>query len=671
MPTIKISQLTEKPTMAGTEEVLINDSGVSKKFSTQRFLDVKTETETARDAALTAQTAAETAETNAETAETNASGSATAAATSETNAATSETNAANSATTAGTHATNAGTSETNAATSATNASDSETNASTSETNAASSATSASGSATTATTQAGNASTSATNAATSESNANGSATAAAGSASTATTQATNAASSASAASTSASNASTSATSASGSATAAAASAAAAASTYDSFDDRYLGVKASDPTTDNDGDALVQGMLYFDSVNSLMKVYDGSGWITTSSATLATLDVYKFTATASQTVFTGTDDDSNTLAIKPTAEMVTLNGIVLESGTDYTVTTSTLTLTAGAALDDEVNVYAFGNFELADHYNKAASDARYEPIDSAYTKSEADARYLQSIASNSIGADELNVSGNGTAGQYLGSDGDGTMTWTSISSDPTMGGDLSGTASNAQIVANAVGTTEIANSAVTDAKIAGMSSSKLSGALPAIDGSALTGVQPFPSGTKMVFAQASAPTGWTQDTANNDKALRVVSGSGGGTGGTHGLSSPPSTSHTHTGPSHTHSTPSHSHSHTLSAGAHTLSTTQMPSHSHSSYYWSGTSWNTTGCAKPQSTQSYSSANCGVGTSSTGGGSSHSHSLSGSITSGGSGTSGSGGTGATSSAGPTAFAPQYVDVIVCSKD
>ena len=98
----------------------------------------------------------------------------------------------------------------------------------------------------------------------------------------------------------------------------------------------------------------------------------------------------------------------------------------------------------------------------------------------------------IAADAVGASELNVLGNGTAGQYLGSDGDGTMTWTTLSSDPTMGGDLSGTASNAQIVANAVGTTEIANSAVTDAKISGMSSSKLIGALPAIDGSALTGM-----------------------------------------------------------------------------------------------------------------------------------------------------------------------------------
>jgi hypothetical protein len=180
----------------------------------------------------------------------------------------------------------------------------------------------------------------------------------------------------------------------------------------------------------------------------------------------------------------------------------------------------------------------------------------------------------------------------------------------------------------------------------------------------DGSGLSGLSPFPSGTKVVFAQASAPTGWTQDTSNNDKALRVVSGSGGGTGGTHGLSSPPSTAHTHTGPSHTHSTPSHAHTHTLSAGAHTLSTAEMPSHNHSY---------TTGAAGYSGSYAITTDRTGNSgsTSSTGGSGSHSHSLAGSITSGGSGTSGSEGTGSTSSSGPTAFAPQYIDVIVCSKD
>lgn len=43
--------------------------------------------------------------------------------------------------------------------------------------------------------------------------------------------------------------------------------------------------------------------------------------------------------------------------------------------------------------------------------------------------------------------------------------------------------------------------------------------------------------FPSTTAMLFAQATAPTGWTKSTTHNDKALRVVSGtSGGSSGGT---------------------------------------------------------------------------------------------------------------------------------------
>ena len=68
----------------------------------------------------------------------------------------------------------------------------------------------------------------------------------------------------------------ATAAAGSATAAAGSATDAANTYDDFDDRYLGDKASDPTTDNDGDPLITGALYFNTTSDLMRVYDGAAW-----------------------------------------------------------------------------------------------------------------------------------------------------------------------------------------------------------------------------------------------------------------------------------------------------------------------------------------------------------------------------------------------------------
>jgi len=213
---------------------------------------------------------------SATTSATNAASSATAASTSATAASTSATSAGTSATTATTKASEAATSATNAASSATSASGSASTAttkaseaSTSATNAASSATSATSSASTATTKASEASTSATNAASSASTASGHAT-------TATTKATEAATSATTATTQATTATTKATESASSATAAAASAAAAAASADNFDDTYLGAKASDPTVDNDGDALNAGDLYFNTTSNVLKYYDGSAW-----------------------------------------------------------------------------------------------------------------------------------------------------------------------------------------------------------------------------------------------------------------------------------------------------------------------------------------------------------------------------------------------------------
>jgi hypothetical protein len=86
---------------------------------------------------------------------------------------------------------------------------------------------------------------------------------------ATTQANNSATSATASASSATASGNSATASANSATAAAASA-------DAFDDIYLGSKSSDPSTDNDGDALAAGMLYFNTSTDLLRVYTGSAW-----------------------------------------------------------------------------------------------------------------------------------------------------------------------------------------------------------------------------------------------------------------------------------------------------------------------------------------------------------------------------------------------------------
>lgn len=69
------------------------------------------------------------------------------------------------------------------------------------------------------------------------------------------------------------------------------------------------------------------------------------------------------------------------------------------------------------------------------------------------------------------------------------------------------------------------------------------------------------------TKAVFYQASVPSGWTKDTSQNDKALRVVGNiGGGGSGGSQALSSNITLAHTHaivSDDSHTHSYPNHTH------------------------------------------------------------------------------------------------------------
>jgi len=105
----------------------------------------------------------------------------------------------------------------------------------------------------------------------------SASAASSSASAASTSASNASTSASNASTSATNAASSATSASNAQTAAEAARDQTLAVYDSFDDRYLGSKTSDPSLDNDGNALIAGSLYFNSVSGIMKLYTGSAWV----------------------------------------------------------------------------------------------------------------------------------------------------------------------------------------------------------------------------------------------------------------------------------------------------------------------------------------------------------------------------------------------------------
>jgi len=146
-------------------------------------------------------------------------------------------------------------------------------------------------------------------------------------------ATAAATSASNAATSETNAGNSASAASSSASAASASASSAAASYDSFDDRYLGPKASAPTVDNDGNALLTGALYWNSTSSNLWVWSGSAW------TQATLTAGSFAT------LTGTETLTNKTLTAPIISSISNTGtLTLPTSTDTLVgraTTDTLT------------------------------------------------------------------------------------------------------------------------------------------------------------------------------------------------------------------------------------------------------------------------------------------------------------------------------------------
>ena len=160
---------------------------------------------------------------------------------------------------------------------------------------------------------------------------------------------------------------------GSATAAAASAAAAATTYDNFDDRYLGSKSSAPSVDNDGNSLITGALYWNSVTSTMFAWTGSAWGSISST--AAIYRYRFTAAGGETSESGLDDNGLTLSYIAGKEQVYLNGVLLVRTTDYNATNGTsITGLAALTAGDVLEIITFTAFDLATAIDKALFDTK---------------------------------------------------------------------------------------------------------------------------------------------------------------------------------------------------------------------------------------------------------------------------------------------------------
>ena len=155
--------------------------------------------------------------------------------------------------------------------------------------------------------------------------------------------------------------------------ASAAATAAAASYDSFDDRYLGAKSTAPSVDNDGNALVTGALYFNSVTSVMQVWSGSAWGNITSGVTALR--WSKTAAGGETTLNGADNNSVTLAYTVGYEQVYLNGVLLSRGGDYTASTgSSITALTALAAGDIAEVIAFTPLAIANALVTTVIDAK---------------------------------------------------------------------------------------------------------------------------------------------------------------------------------------------------------------------------------------------------------------------------------------------------------
>lgn len=213
----------------------------------------------------------------------------------------------------------------------------------------------------------------------------------------------------------------------------------------------------------------------------------------------------------------------------------------------------------------------------------------------------------------------------------------------------------------LFANSLGNLSIKNTLTVNNSVFYAANGTINATAFSGNGSSLTGVSSIPSGTTALFFQSAAPTGWTQNTdaSINTTTLRVVTGTGGGTGGTDAFGTTFASSRsTASGAITFNDFTSASVPNTLGVGAHTLSTPEIPSHNHTA--------NDIGfIGKPPGGQVVSDYQpTGQVTGSTGGDGSHTHPISGSL-------SLSGSASATTSLTIPAMNLKFANVVAATKD
>lgn len=275
--------------------------------------------------------------------------------------------------------------------------------------------------------------------------------------------------------------------------AATSATEAAQVLDEFSDVYLGPFMTEPTLDNDGQALQLGALYFDTSDQFLKIWNGTSWLVSAVSEPSSFARNTFSGNGSQTVFV-----LSTTPVNNDSVFVFVGGVIT---TAYNVTGTNLTFTsAPASGTNNILAIVASTVSVGTPSNNSISTDKLQ--EGAVTTSKVGDLQITApkLDTNSVTTSKI---------------ADGAVSVTKI---------LDGAITTAKISNNQISTAKIINEAVTGAKLETIGSAGSAGStskIPVVSidtkgrVTALSEADvtpPIPAGMIFPYAGTSAPAGY---------------------------------------------------------------------------------------------------------------------------------------------------------------
>ena len=125
----------------------------------------------------------------------------------------------------------------------------------------------------------------------------------------------------------------------------------------------------------------GRLFYKNSSNVIKNFIDSDLMTTrlTAAAARSLSTFEYLSTAGQTTFLNSDQGGSILSYSPNNIIVSLNGVILRPGQDYTASNGTsIVLDSAAALNDVLQVSSFELFNIADTVKASTGGTFSGPI-----------------------------------------------------------------------------------------------------------------------------------------------------------------------------------------------------------------------------------------------------------------------------------------------------